>query len=101
MSLPNRLTSDEWVPKNKWPRRGSDIARATLFDNQVYLQGKNGDIYRVWLGFDGVPLIECVEYNGALPKEPGMNELLQLAVDTDLKPNVTYTVNPNKDSSHD
>lgn len=66
----DKLTGDEWKPKHEWLRCGSgEIVRSTLMDGHVYLQKKNGDIYRVWIGFDGIPLIECTEYNAVLPKE--------------------------------
>jgi hypothetical protein len=50
----DKLIGDEWQPKHEWPNFGMDIVRSTLRDNHVYLQGKNGDVWRVWLEFDGM-----------------------------------------------
>lgn len=70
MTHPDKLTVDEWKPRHEWLRCGiGEIVRSTLMEGHVYLQTKNGDIYRVWIGFDGMPLIECTEYNAALPKD--------------------------------
>lgn len=60
--------ASDWQPNYDYPRSGLDIVRSTLASNNVYLQGKNGDVYRVWLDGTGHPLIECVAYNANLPK---------------------------------
>lgn len=59
--------TDEWNPQYDWPRSGLDIVRNVLSQNNVYFQGKNGDVYRVWLELD-TPLIECVQHNAPLPQ---------------------------------
>lgn len=67
-SSPERESIREWQPPHAWPRYGMGIVRSRLLEDHVYLQGKNGDIWRVWLEMDGLPSIECVERNAALPK---------------------------------
>lgn len=66
LSAPMRESGEEWKPQYDWPRSGLDIVRSALSQNNVYFQGKNGDVYRVWLDID-MPRIELVKYDAALP----------------------------------
>jgi hypothetical protein len=60
-----------WMPTNDFPRSGGmDIVRSLLADNNLHFQGKNGDVYRVWLDAIGVPSIELLEANAPLPQPP-------------------------------
>lgn len=52
-----------------WPRSGQDIVEVELKENNVYIQAKNGDIWRVSIEWDGLPVIECVAKNA--PLDPG------------------------------
>lgn len=66
--LRKRESIKEWQPPHAWHRYGMGIVRSRLLEDHVYLQGKNGDIWRVWLEMEGSPSIECVERNATLPK---------------------------------
>lgn len=44
-----------------WPRTGQDIESAELKENNVYIKSARGDTWRVWINWDGQPLIELVE----------------------------------------
>ena len=68
ISMYKRVLQDsEWKPQHDFGRSGMDIVRSRVLNNHVYFQGKSGDIYRVWLEFDGRPSLECVQYNAPLP----------------------------------
>lgn len=59
-----------WQPKHEYGRYGMGIIRSILLEDHVYLQGKNGDVWRVMLEMDGSPTIECIECDAALPQPP-------------------------------
>lgn len=68
------LDAMDWQPAPEAffdrPIRG-DIVRSTLLWNYVYLQGANGDVWRVWIDIpDMQPCIELVAHNQPLPSPP-------------------------------
>jgi hypothetical protein len=43
------------------PRMGQDIKSAELRENNVYITTARGDVYRVWIHWDGKPLMEILK----------------------------------------
>ncbi len=67
-----------WQPKRQWLNNGGmSIVRSTFLEGHVFFQGKNGDVWRVWLDDIGQPLIECSEYNASLPKQESSNQTIK------------------------
>lgn len=42
-------------------RTGQDIRSTELKENNVYIKTARGDVWRVWIDWNGQPLIELVE----------------------------------------
>jgi uncharacterized membrane protein len=42
-------------------RMGQDIKSAELKNNNVYVQTAKGEVWRIWVDFDGLPRFELVK----------------------------------------
>lgn len=47
--------------QNIEPRRGLTIKEVIVVADNVYIKTADGDLYRVWIGFDALPLMELIE----------------------------------------
>lgn len=48
------------------PRAGNDIVEVETLGNNVYIQAKNGDIWRISIDWDNRPIIESVAMGAPL-----------------------------------